>query len=354
MVDLIHYDAARRELEAAASIDEVKLIRDKAASLTTYARLSRDRRLLIDATTIIERATRKLGALMREKRDAGLMATGTRGLGRPKIGGLKNHPPKDAETLAEAGIDKHLAADARKLAALDEAQFEQHVAKRARLAAALADGDRAVIKEVRADVCAAKAERRDRIERELTAKIRALPGERYGVIYADPPWDFSVRAESGLNMHARNHYPCMSLDAIKEFDVPSLAAPDCVLWLWATPAMLLEALEVMAAWGFAYKSQYIWVKSKFGTGYWARAKHEILLVGTRGNIPAPSQDLLQPSTFESEVGKHSEKPDHFAELIEFYYPHLPKIELFRRGPARKGWSAWGAEAEDGAEVVAAE
>ena len=108
--------------------------------------------------------------------------------------------------------------------------------------------------------------------------------------------------------------------------------------------MLRQALEVMAAWGFEYVSQCAWIKSKTGTGYWFRNKHEILLVGTRGNVPAPAPGTQWPSAIEAPVGRHSEKPEKFLELIEAYFPTLPKIELNRRGPARAGWSSWGLEA----------
>ena len=111
--------------------------------------------------------------------------------------------------------------------------------------------------------------------------------------------------------------------------------------------MLPQALEVMAAWGFEYVSQCVWIKSKTGTGYWFRNKHEILLVGTRGNVPAPAPGTQWPSAIEAPVGRHSEKPAKFLELIEAYFPTLPKMELNRRGPPREGWSSWGLEASRG-------
>jgi hypothetical protein len=101
----------------------------------------------------------------------------------------------------------------------------------------------------------------------------------------------------------------------------------------------------MAAWGFAYKSHEIWNKDRIGTGYWFRNKHELILVGTRGNIPAPAMGEQWPSVTDAPVGRHSAKPEIFLEMIEAYFPNLPKIELNRRGPARKGWDAWGNESE---------
>jgi N6-adenosine-specific RNA methylase IME4 len=110
--------------------------------------------------------------------------------------------------------------------------------------------------------------------------------------------------------------------------------------------MLPQALAVMSAWGFDYKSRCVWAKDRLGTGYWFRDRCEILLVGTRGNLPAPAMGDQWPSLIEAPVGAHSAKPEKFAEMIEAYFPHLPKIELNRRGPPRPGWDAWGNEAKD--------
>ena len=75
----------------------------------------------------------------------------------------------------------------------------------------------------------------------------------------------------------------------------SIAAADCVLFLWATAPMLQEALEVVEAWGFSYKTCAVWSKDRIGTGYWFRNKHEIWLVGTRGHVPAPAMGTRWPS-----------------------------------------------------------
>jgi N6-adenosine-specific RNA methylase IME4 len=101
----------------------------------------------------------------------------------------------------------------------------------------------------------------------------------------------------------------------------------------------------MKAWGFEHQTHFVWVKDRRGTGYWNRNRHELLLVGTKGNIPAPAPGKQWESVIHAPVGAHSEKPAIFYELIEDYYPNLLKIELFARR-RRKGWLAWGAEAPD--------
>jgi N6-adenosine-specific RNA methylase IME4 len=127
--------------------------------------------------------------------------------------------------------------------------------------------------------------------------------------------------------------------------VRAIAAKDAVLFLWATVPALLQAIETLEAWGFTYKSNLVWVKDKIGTGYWSRNKHEHLLIGARGKVPAPALGTQWPSAIEAPVGRHSEKPTIFYEIIEGYYPTLPRIELFARGKARPNWDVWGAEAE---------
>jgi N6-adenosine-specific RNA methylase IME4 len=107
--------------------------------------------------------------------------------------------------------------------------------------------------------------------------------------------------------------------------------------------MLPEALSVMAAWGFTYRSHCVWVKEHVGIGYWLRNRHELLLVGTRGSVPAPAPGTQYRSVIEARVGEHSAKPAAFAEMIEELFPNVPRVELFARAP-RFGWDVWGNEA----------
>ena len=90
-----------------------------------------------------------------------------------------------------------------------------------------------------------------------------------------------------MDRAAENHYPTASLTEIKALNVKSIAAVDCVLFLWATAPMLLQALEARESWGFTCKTCAVWGKDRIGTGYWFRNKHEILLIGTRGHALRP-------------------------------------------------------------------
>jgi N6-adenosine-specific RNA methylase IME4 len=194
----------------------------------------------------------------------------------------------------------------------------------------------------------AKKLQRDARERDLAsatqAASQALGEKRYGVLYADPPWKFEVyNADTGLDHAADAHYPTMPTDQIKALPVP--AADDAVLFLWSTPPMQPHAHSVMQAWGFTYKSLIVWDKGIDGMGYWVRGRVEILLIGTRGNVPAPLPGEQPPQLVPARRGRHSEKPAIFAEIIEKLYPNTPKLEMFAR-TARPGWDAWGNEAPD--------
>lgn len=190
-----------------------------------------------------------------------------------------------------------------------------------------------------------KREKRDQREQELGEATREasikLGQKRYGVIYADPPWQFEPYSrETGMDRSAENHYGCLETDAICAMEIP--AAEDCVLFLWRTAAMNEDALKVMRSWGFKYKSEWIWGKPKKGTGYWSFNQHEVLMIGTRGRpvAPAPGQ---QPASLQIlPVGRHSEKPLVFHRIIEKMFPHTPKIDMFAR-KFRRGWDAFGNE-----------
>jgi N6-adenosine-specific RNA methylase IME4 len=167
----------------------------------------------------------------------------------------------------------------------------------------------------------------------------------YGVLYADPAWRFAPYSVEGMDRAADNHYPTMPMVDLLDMEVMRVApAENCVLFCWATVPMLEQALAWMAHYGFTYRSHCAWVKDRVGTGYWFRNAHELLLVGVKGDVPAPAPGTQFPSVIEASVGKHSEKPEAFAAMIESLFPNIAKLEMFARAP-RAGWDSWGAEAE---------
>ena len=253
-----------------------------------------------------------------------------------------------ARTVRDAVAVRDSAAPEIKRAVDDGKMAVSAAAKAAKLPVAQQRriAERAEAGDVNAARTILKQESRAVREIELAAQQKALPEKTFGVIYADPEWRFDPRSrETGLDRAADNHFPTSDLATIKARDVGSIAATDSVLFLWSPANRVADAIDVMKAWGFAYVTQIIWAKTKIALGYWVRDKHEVLLIGRRGKIMAPAPGKQCDSLIAAPVGEHSVKPDIFAEIIERYFPHLPKIELNRRGPPRRGWDAWGYEAE---------
>ena len=163
-------------------------------------------------------------------------------------------------------------------------------------------------------------------------------GQKYDVVYADPPWRYDFSATNSREIE--NQYPTMTLAEICGMKVAKVAADDAVLFLWATSPKIREALKVIEAWGFEYKTCAVWDKQKIGMGYYFRQRHELLLVATRGNPGVPEPENRPGSVIESPRSEHSAKPEIVYGLLERMYPTAKRIELFSRTP-QGGWDAWG-------------
>ncbi len=177
--------------------------------------------------------------------------------------------------------------------------------------------------------------------REIRHPGSQVKAKLYGVIYADPPWSYSLDYE-GSTRSISNQYQTMSIADICAMKVP--AATDCVLYMWATAPLLPEALDVVKAWGFEYKSCAVWDKVKLGMGYWFRGQHELLLVGKRGTVRTPPAALRISSVIRCARGLHSRKPDYVRDQIVGWYPDVDRLEMFTR-TKRPGWDAFGNQVE---------
>jgi N6-adenosine-specific RNA methylase IME4 len=214
----------------------------------------------------------------------------------------------------------------------------------------------------------------------------------YDLILADPAWHWKPRSSKGEGRSAKNHYTVTSLDDMKRLPIRSIAARRSVLCMWAIDPMLPQALELMDAWGFEYKTVvFYWVKTTKGSpirfggnkidlvigdeasdllgesvfftglGYYTRANPETCLLGTRKQdllktIPGgglPVRDHGVPRLIVSPVGRHSEKPEEARIRLERLFGDVRRVELFARS-RRPGWSAWGNEVEGSIELGEAE
>jgi N6-adenosine-specific RNA methylase IME4 len=179
----------------------------------------------------------------------------------------------------------------------------------------------------------------------MTGPFEGLPLHSFRCIMADPPWSFKTFSKKGLGKSAQSHYECMTLADIEALPVADLAHPEgCTLALWATFPMLPQALGVMSAWGFRYKSGEPWAKRSrggkawaFGTGYWFRNASELLLIGTRGKARPMVRNVR--GLIVAPLREHSRKPVEARAQVEALTLG-PRLELFARESAGD-WASWG-------------
>lgn len=163
---------------------------------------------------------------------------------------------------------------------------------------------------------------------------------QYRVILADPPWSFSAFNPETASRHITHQYATMTTDQIAALPVLDMAADDAALCLWATMPHLPDALRVMAAWGFAYKTcLFTWVKTtKAGTpatgmGYYTRSNAELCLLGIRGRMERKAHDISQ--IIATSRRAHSRKPDEqYGRIMRLF--DGPYLEVF----ARQQWPGW--------------
>ncbi|MGH7173775.1 MAG: MT-A70 family methyltransferase [Gemmataceae bacterium] len=174
---------------------------------------------------------------------------------------------------------------------------------------------------------------------------------QFGTILIDPPWRFVNRTGKMAPEHKRlRRYPTMSFDEIAALPVGTLGAPRSHLYLWCPNALLAEGLRIMQAWGFIYKTNLVWYKTRKdggpdgrGVGFYFRNVTEMLLFGIRGKLRTKQAGRKQVNILLARKQEHSWKPEEQYGLIEACSPD-PYIELFARRQ-REGWTCWGDQAE---------
>ena len=176
--------------------------------------------------------------------------------------------------------------------------------------------------------------------------------KKYQIIYADPPWQYKVWSRKSNSRSAESHYRTMNIEDIinlKEF-INKISDKNCILFIWVTYPCLKEALKVIDAWGFKYKTcGFTWVKKNkksdswfWGMGYWTRANSELCLIATKGKVKRISKKVHQ--IIDTPIEQHSRKPAIVRDKIIELVGDLSKIELFAREKV-PGWDAWGNEIE---------
>lgn len=346
MTALAKYEAASAALEAAVSADEIMAVELTAAALEKVARVAKDWRMEANALTLRTRARLKLGQALDRAEEAGVFGRGKR---------LKDSNCTDAEQLtrvklAEAGIDRKLSAEARRLSGIGaqavDAMLRRVQEESEKRGAVARDVLQTKLREDRHQA-------RVRLQQELSDKSAELEGGRkFPVIYADP----ATRFLSGFGPKSiENHYPTMTMDELCDLPVAARAMPACQLFVWTTVPQLANTItRILPSWGgFKYSSHCMWDKTdedhddEIGAGLVFRNQHEVLIYATRGNPPGPS--WRPKSIYRERKREHSRKPDYYREMIRRMTGGLPVLELFARVDAEHplpiGFYAWGNQAE---------
>lgn len=189
-----------------------------------------------------------------------------------------------------------------------------------------------------------------------------IPPGQHELIYADPPWSYQMYSDKGYEKSPDVHYDCMSLSDLKALrdQIIFTTAPNAVCVMWTCFALLPQALDLMAAWGFQYKTGGPWIKRAgngnpaMGTGYVLRSAAELFLIGTVGKPRVKNKgtrnvlltgdwpnsiEQLDSVIVDTLRREHSRKPDEMITLLEALFPG-PYLELFAR-TRREGWNVWG-------------
>lgn len=183
-----------------------------------------------------------------------------------------------------------------------------------------------------------------------TDTLESLP-THFGTILIDPPWRFQNRTGKVAPEHRRLHrYRTMDFDEIAALPVGELALPKSHLYLWTPNALLPEALEIMKAWGFRYKTNIVWYKVRKdggpdgrGVGFYYRNVTELVLFGVKGGLRTLAPARSQVNVLVSRKEEHSRKPAELYRVVQECSPG-PYLELFAREPV-DGWTQWGDEVD---------
>lgn len=183
--------------------------------------------------------------------------------------------------------------------------------------------------------------------------LESCRGMNCGAVLADPPWQFGNRTGKVAPEHKRlSRYPTLTLADIQEIPVAAACAAQSHLYLWVPNALLREGLDVMAAWGFTYKTNIVWHKIRKdggpdgrGVGFYFRNTTELVLFGTRGKLRTLAAGRRQVNILKTRKREHSKKPDELYSIIEECSPG-PYLELFARGRFSPDWSVWGNQSDD--------
>ena len=184
---------------------------------------------------------------------------------------------------------------------------------------------------------------------EIRTNPIPLPDGKFRIILCDVPYQYERDVEGSPD------YPTLSTEEIIGLRdkngklLTEMFASSAIIFFWAPMPKLEEALQILKAWGFTYKTSIVWSKerdgkSQEGVGYYIKATCELLLIATKGKIGIPNPKDRSLGIIRAERTIHSQKPDIARRRIMSMYPNEKYLELFARKPVN-GWTCWGNQIE---------
>lgn len=177
----------------------------------------------------------------------------------------------------------------------------------------------------------------------------SLPNKKYEIVYLDPPWDYKGQTtflQDNITHSVNNHYPTITLDELKELNVPSILDDNALVFMWSSNPHLDQAMKLgIEFWGLAWATVgFVWHKDRQMPGYYTMSSCELCLIFKKGKIPKPRGRRNIEQFFSQKTKIHSRKPLEIQRRIELMFPTQRKLEMFARAET-PGWDVWGNETE---------
>ncbi|MHB0958738.1 MAG: methyltransferase-A70 family protein [Pirellulaceae bacterium] len=266
--ELVLLTKAQQVLAQASSLDEVKQFRDKAAAVRAYAQKARlGKHLLMDAAALRIRAERRLGQMLKETNLAD-SAPGN------QYTDAANRTPTAAVLLKELGITKNESARSQRIAEIADEHFEQYLAVCAQTEREPTfAGLLRLLRPHQGPPAQLHCQERNS-ETLPDGTELSIIGSDYTTVLSIPPWPGLV--EPGT--------PALTTDILCNLPVVQSFAQQAHLYVWTNSRYLLDALDVMDAWGFAYHTSFVVVHDQAVPGSPWGNTHHFLLAGVRGDL----------------------------------------------------------------------
>ena len=174
---------------------------------------------------------------------------------------------------------------------------------------------------------------------------------KFGIIVCDPPWQFRDDLKmSDVKRAASAQYPTLTIKELKKFQLEEISAPDCVMALWCPLTFTLDAMDLLAVWGFRFATEYTWMKTTqdgsrmaFGMGHLFRGVAEKAIIGVRGKYKHDLESRSERGGCLHPATKHSVKPETLQDSLDAMFPERDRLEMFARRN-RDNWTCIGNEA----------